>query len=309
MPVTKKKQKKKFVQKERLPLDVFPEPIEPPITVNPIHHKLWTDNKASLIAKYLLYFVFVTRHGTYIDGFAGPQDYEKLDAWAARLVLQNEPKWLKHFYFFELKKKSHRLLEKLKANQPLVNIDKSGRKLKRTIEVFPPGDFNKSIHELLKRREIKDKEATFCLLDQRTFECEWTTVVAIAKYKPEGHAKIELFYFLAVAWLDRSFANQKDKDKLRRWWGRDDWQQLKKLNALGRALAFVDRLKELKYRSVIPYPVFEKPHGRGKIMYYMIHATDHPKAPMLMSRAYEKAVVPETYEQLQLEGFGSKNVG
>lgn len=70
-------------------------------------------------------------------------------------------------------------------------------------------------------------------------------MVAISKYKPEGFAKIELFYFLAVAWLDRSFANQKDKDKLRRWWGRDDWQQLKKLNALGRALAFVDRLKEL----------------------------------------------------------------
>jgi len=201
------------------------------------------------------------------------------------------------------------MLEELKADQPLVNIDKSGRRVKRTIEVFQAGDFNKSIHELLKRREIKDKEATFCLLDQRTFECEWTTVVAISKYKPEGLAKIELFYFLAVAWLDRSFANQKDKDKLHRWWGRDDWQKLKNLNAIGRALAFVDRLKEIKYRSVIPYPVFEKPHGRGKIMYYMIHATDHPKAPMLMSRAYEKAVVPETYEQLKLEGFGSKKVG
>jgi hypothetical protein len=34
-------------------------------------------------------------------------------------------------------------------------------------------------------------------------------------------------------------------------------------------------------------------------MYYMIHATDHPEAPHLMSRAYEKAIQPkETPEQL-----------
>ena len=37
-------------------------------------------------------------------------------------------------------------------------------------------------------------------------------------------------------------------------------------------------------------------------MYYMIHATDHPAAPKLMSRAYEKAVKPkEPYKQLILE--------
>jgi hypothetical protein len=34
-------------------------------------------------------------------------------------------------------------------------------------------------------------------------------------------------------------------------------------------------------------------------MYFMIHATDHPDAPHLMARAYDKAVQPkETPEQL-----------
>ena len=34
-------------------------------------------------------------------------------------------------------------------------------------------------------------------------------------------------------------------------------------------------------------------------MYYMIHATDHPEAPHLMARAYDKAIQPkETPEQL-----------
>jgi uncharacterized LabA/DUF88 family protein len=40
----------------------------------------------------------------------------------------------------------------------------------------------------------------------------------------------------------------------------------------------------------------------GAIMYYMIHATDHPEAPMLMSRAYRKTVMPlEPLEQLKLQ--------
>lgn len=37
-------------------------------------------------------------------------------------------------------------------------------------------------------------------------------------------------------------------------------------------------------------------------MYYMIHATDHPKAPGLMYRAYHKVVDSwEPVEQLQMK--------
>jgi len=36
-------------------------------------------------------------------------------------------------------------------------------------------------------------------------------------------------------------------------------------------------------------------------MYYMLHATDHPDAPILMDRAYEQAVQPkEPLDQLAL---------
>src|SRR5712672_141396 len=35
-------------------------------------HPIWTENKAKLIERYLYYFVMVTKHGAYIDGFAGP---------------------------------------------------------------------------------------------------------------------------------------------------------------------------------------------------------------------------------------------
>jgi hypothetical protein len=32
-------------------------------------------------------------HGTYIDGFAAPQDEEHPEMWAAKLVLEMMPKW------------------------------------------------------------------------------------------------------------------------------------------------------------------------------------------------------------------------
>ena len=45
-----------------------------------------------MIATYLRLFVYVTRHGAYIDGFAGPQQPSMLDLWTAKLVLESQPK-------------------------------------------------------------------------------------------------------------------------------------------------------------------------------------------------------------------------
>jgi hypothetical protein len=57
----------------------------------PLRFPLWTQNKARLIQEYLRLFEFITRHGTYIDGFAGPQASADADMWAAKLVLKTEP--------------------------------------------------------------------------------------------------------------------------------------------------------------------------------------------------------------------------
>jgi len=46
--------------------------------------RLWTESKAQLIERYLFRFLMVTKDGTYIDGFAGPQDEQHLETWAAR---------------------------------------------------------------------------------------------------------------------------------------------------------------------------------------------------------------------------------
>lgn len=275
--------------------EAAPEP-----SVKPLNNPLWTKNKAKLIERYLYYFVLVTHHGTYIDGFAGPQKDGKPEMWAAKLVLESEPRWLRHFYLYDIGRKQVNALKRLKEDQP--ERDSKGRKINREIYV-QRGNFNECALNLLGSGEIKQNEATFCLLDQRTFECKWTTLKALADYKTSGN-KIELFYFLAIHWLKRAQSGIKYTEKLEKWWGRDDWRNLLSMGTEECKDLFVSRIKkELGYKSVKPWPIYMK-QGGGAIMYYMIHATDHPQAPMLMRRAYENAVKPkESFEQLNLPEF------
>lgn len=294
------RKKKPFEQEESLPFDFLPESTSRGIriTLDPLRYPIWTENKAKLIERYLYYFVLITHHGTYIDGFAGPQYADKPEMWAANLVLESNPKLLRHFYLYDKSRKAFKALKTLQARQP--ERDSKGKKLYRDIEVSR-GDFNVIVHELLGRNTIKESEATFCLLDQRTFECHWSTVEALAKHKKTGR-KIELFYFLPIAWLDRALAAQREMEVIEAWWGRDDWPRLRELSTEGRVDAFVNRFKdELGYESVMAWPIFKRQNS-GNIMYYMIHATDHPAAPRLMYRAYHEAIKPkEPPKEVQME--------
>src|SRR6266403_1537292 len=87
------------------------------VKLRPLRNPIWTENKANLIERYLYYFVLITKHGTYIDGFAGLQRPEAIDTWAAKLVLESEPRWLRHFYF-DVGQKQASQLRTLKRSQP-----------------------------------------------------------------------------------------------------------------------------------------------------------------------------------------------
>ena len=49
---------------------------------------LWTAEKASLIDEYIHRFLLVTRHGVYLDLFAGPQRVDDTESWSVRRVLE-----------------------------------------------------------------------------------------------------------------------------------------------------------------------------------------------------------------------------
>lgn len=247
---------------------------------------LWTQAKAQLIARYMRLFVQVTKHGTYVDGFAGPQKDE--DNWSARLVLEVEPKWLRHFYLCDLSAEQIAHLHALRA----VHSD-------RDVRVFE-GDFNARVDEMLD--PITSREASFCLLDQRTFECQWSSVQKVAAHKPSGH-KIEIFYFLANFWLDRALAGiatEEGRARAEAWWGRTDWAQLRGMPFFERANLMSGRFKkELGYTFVRPWAIYDRRHGT-RVMYYMIHASDHPEAPAFMARAYNLAVRPVSHAEQTL---------
>ncbi len=268
------------------------------ILLQPLRHRIWTENKARLVTRYLNYFLFITRHGTYIDGFAGPQYAGQKDSWAAKAVLELTPRWLRNFFLCDIDPNAIAALQKLSAEQP--PPDKAKGEPKRDIRILP-GDFNVSVSEILASGKITEREATFALLDQRTFECTWETVTRLARHKRVGN-KIELFYFLAIKWLHRAIAGTGDTTGIEAWWGDDTWSRLRDANQQSICDAVREKfIRELGYKHVHPWPIFESEDG-GAVMYYMIQATDHPEAPILMRRAYENALrAPEPIEQLQLD--------
>ena len=282
-----------------LPFLNLPPPGDKPIRFKSPDRPIWTENKAKLIERYLYYFVMITKHGAYIDGFAGPQYPDKEDAWAAKLVLQSKPPLLRKFWLCE------RSEDKLPA---LNDLAKSNAQRGRTIKIIP-GDFNVNVKSILDSGIITEKMASFSLLDQHTFECEWRTVEMIARHKSQN--KIELFYFLATGWLDRAMsATTKNQDVLDRWWGRGDWKQLLGMRSFDRSQLFAKRIKGLGYRHVHPWPIYNREGEGRRVMYHMIHASDHDEAPKLMSRAYRKAnSEKESLAELQRELFGVHSVG
>jgi three-Cys-motif partner protein len=272
---------------------LFPDFAEP-LTAKRRRYKrvtqsIWTEHKAKFIQQYLRFFVQVTHHGAYIDGFAGPQNYGQEDAWTADLVLASEPRWLRQIWLCEITQKGVRALNNLVDSQPQELRDRQGRLVHRRIEVLM-GDFNQLVDGILRSGKITQKEATFCLLDQRTFECHWATVEKLAAYKQPPHNKVELLYFLGVGWLHRAFSGIRKYDRMKKWWGDDSWKDLLAKRAWDIAEIVRRRFEtELNYRYAAAYPIFDRAKG-NRIMYYMIHASDHEEAPALMVRAHRHAV-------------------
>jgi three-Cys-motif partner protein len=261
-----------FDQLTLFPVEDNPGPVASGVRVG--SSPLWTDSKAALITAYLRRFVLVTRHGTYIDGFAGRQ--RPGAGWAAEKVV--EIALLRHFFLCDRKPRQIRELGALRSAHPKLDI--------RVI----PGDFNQTVGRILEAGVVDNHEACFCLLDQRTVECHWATVSALAKHKTGAH-KIEIFYFLANAWLPRALSKLGPTRGVS-WWGGDGWQQMSMLHPINRAELMARRFREeFGYRYATYWPIHDRRNG-PRTMYFMIHAADHPRAPKLMEAAYRDAVGP-----------------
>lgn len=265
------------------------------VEIPTLDRAIWTETKAQLIEIYLRLFLYITKHGTYIDGFAGPQDPTNPSSWAARLAVALRPYFMKSFFLCEQDPAQFRKLNAM-LNLPEI-VQSIGKRRLFTHE----GDFNQWVPTILSSGEITDSRATFALLDQRTFECQWSTVEALANHKKGAH-KIELFYFFPTGWLARSIAATKNLSVLDAWWGDRTWEELRKKPTSHHVDRIMRKIQSLGYADVKAWPITEKDNGEGATMYHMVHATDHLEAPKLMNRAYRSLVAtPIEMDQLKLE--------
>ena len=268
------------------------------LRVRNLKKPIWTANKAKFIYRYLKIFLQVTKNCAYIDGFAGPQREGKADAdsmWSAKLVAELEPRWIRKFFLFDASKSQVKRIRRMVESLP----PRRAKEAKRQF-IIKEGDVNVELPKVLGLRPITDRAAVFCLLDQRSFQCHWSTVQAVAGYKRSG-MKIEQFYFFPIGWLDRSLTALKNESIGRAWWGRDDWRSLRDLGTIARGELVAERFRnELGYKHAFPWPIYERAGG-GRIMYFMVHASDHDEAPKLMWRAYNQAVDPSPKDAVQLE--------
>lgn len=243
-----------------------------------------SEDKSKLIADYLANFQRVTHGGLYIDGFAGPQKLSHTSAWTARRVLEITPPRLRRFWLCEMDTAGLGHLQQLKRKHHMTYSSS------RRVHVME-GDFNKTIHMILKSPAMTQKTAIFALLDQRTTECHWSSVQAIAARR--GRFKIEIMYFLGVSWLHRSLKTSSTPQRLaeiNNWWGGADWPEYLELSQLHFGQMFADRFtQELGYRFVIMYPVYQDRAG-SRVSFFLIHASDHPEAPKLMGRSYVRVI-------------------
>ena len=250
------------------------------VEIGSLPSPIWTETKAQLIQNYLRLFLFITKHGVYIDGFAGPQHKDYPDAWAAKLVLELSPPWMKSFFLCEKDRHSYAELVSMMESQPEIR----GRSITRYL-----GDFNLWVDEVLGSGAITDNTASFALLDQHSTECHWHTVEKLAIHKLRS-TKIELFYFFPTGWIHRAISETKDDRKLDAWWGDKSWQNIKDIGQAGAATMAVEKIQSLGYRDVKSWPICSREDGAGRTMYHMIHATDHLEAPRLMYRAYKNLI-------------------
>ena len=239
---------------------------------------MWTADKAALIDEYIHLFLMITKHGVYLDLFAGPQHSGDTDNWSVRRVLERRTEGnpaIRHYAVCDRDPKQARRLRSLGKEQDSFRIYE--------------GDANECIRDMLDEAPIGPKTACSCLIDQRTFECHWSTVQAVARYKQERY-KIEVFYFLAQGWIDRAWASTIDERRLMEWWGRANYEDFRARASFDRAQVLCSRFREeLGYAYADPFAIYEKGE-RSRTMYYMIHASDHPEACKLMSRAYQQVL-------------------
>ena len=129
---------------------------QPPVG---IEAPLWTIDKSRLIDEYIHHFLLVTKHGVYLDLFAGPQHATDAENWSVRRVLERRTEGnpsIRHYAVCDIKRKQADRLRNLGRNHPSFRVYE--------------GDANERVHEMLEGAPITGLDDTGAIYAQVTQE-------------------------------------------------------------------------------------------------------------------------------------------
>lgn len=268
----------------------------------------WTLNKLEVLTAYFKMYRRVAGGGTYIDAFAGEGHAtvrgKVINGSPLRAVEEGA---FRQLHFFELNRGKHQRL-----GQAVAGLTESQQ---QRCHLWPkPADSNAAIPELLASGDVPVDKPCFAFLDPNSTELGWDLVTALAGYKsyePPGpgertprHCKVELWVLLNTHQaLLRLLPKNRAKyptppfaHKLDFVMGdRDAWLDLW-TTPTASSSALADRYAE-RLHSVLGYRATHAQAVRDPetdaIVYFMIHASDHPNAETIMRSAKRSRMADE----------------
>lgn len=259
----------------------------------------WTRGKLDILRRYLDAFTTASKSTSeriYLDAFAGdPNNKDRLTGdtieGSARIALTIKNPPFTHIRLFEKESKAQKLESSLRKDFP-------GRNLK----VYG-GDCNERLPEALNELKEINRAPTFAFVDPNGKEAKWSTLEALAYFRPARLTKAELFLLFAAPMFTRLLrvdgtpVRSQDIEDITALFGIENWQEiynarLKGLIEPGQARDEYLNLMRWRLETVLGYKWTHplKIHNeRGHIIYFMIFATDHKAGDQIMSDLYAKA--------------------
>lgn len=259
----------------------------------------WTRGKLDILRDYLDAFTTASKSANervYLDLFAGQAENvervtgKQLQA-SPRIALSTDNPPFTRLRFFEI------------ANADDLRVRLSNDFPNRDFRVIK-GDCNDTMNSVLRELHPLRWAPTFAFIDPNGPDTHWSTLQALAAFRPSRYTKVELWMlfpepmFVRLLRTDGHEVRPEDMERITAMFGTGRWGRIYEarvqndLTPREARTEYVNLMrwrleKELGYKRTHALEVHNE---KGNPIYHMIFATDHVAGDRIMSSLYSKAL-------------------
>ena len=255
----------------------------------------WTRGKLDILRDYLDAFTTATKKADtrlYLDLFAGGPENIDRDSGepfpgSAEIALSIDEPAFEVLRFFELRH-GEELERYLRRKYP-----------GRDVKVYN-GDCNGNINAALDQLAYLDRAPAFAFLDPNGPHYRWSTLEALAGFKPRHLTKVELWMLFPVDMFVRFLPTDgvevepRHAQSISAMYGTDQWKAIYRARLRDRispSQARVEYVNLMRWRleRFLGYAwthALEVHNERGRSIYHLIFATDHEAGDRIMKHLY-----------------------